>query len=257
MATLAHSRARTPLKAERIFFLSMTTALLVLVAWGFSPSFYLRHWIAPPATHIDRPGWMGWTFILHGALFTTWMLLFGVQTVLIGSKRLRLHKQIGKSVYPLYFAMIVVGSFVGYLGARYGFHDVPFDSVTFSALPWMVLGAFAVLGWAGIHERKDPQRHKRLMLLATIAVSDAGIARVMFFQQFLPPWLDPTLFMLVPLVVWDIATLRKVHRTTILGGLLVAASLLISVPIGSTRAWHTLVGSVLGLHGVPAGQFAT
>jgi hypothetical protein len=257
MATLAQRPVRTPLRAERIFFLSMMAALLFLVAWGFAPSFFLRHWLTPPATYIDRPGWMGWTFILHGSLFILWMLLFSVQTVLIGSKRLRLHKRIGKSIYPLYFAMIAVGTFVGYLGARYGFHDVPFDSLTFSALPWMVLGAFALLGWAGIHERKDPQRHKRLMLLATIAVSDAGIARVTLFQHFLPPWLDATVFMLVPLVLWDLATLHKVHRTTIKGGLLVAAALLLSVPIGSTKPWHMLVGGLLGVHGVPAGQIAS
>lgn len=257
MATLAHRPARTPLQAERIFFLSMMAALLVLVAWGFAPSFYLRHWLAPPPTHIDRPGWFGWTFIIHGVLFTLWMLLFCVQTILIGSKRLRWHKQIGKAVYPLYFAMIAVGTFVGFLGAKYGFHDVPFDSLTFSALPWIVLAVFALLGWAGIHERKDPQRHKRLMLLATIAIADAGIARVTVFQHFLPPWLDPTVFMIVPLIAWDMATLHRVHRTTVRGGLLVAAALLLSVPVGMTRPWHMLVGSVLGLHGVPSGQFVS
>jgi hypothetical protein len=141
MATLAQRPARTPLHAERIFFLSMMAALVVLVAWGFAQSFFLRHWLTPPATYIDRPGWVGWTFIVHGTLFTCWLLLFGLQTVLIGSKRLRLHKQIGRSIYPLFFAMLGVGTFVGYLGARYGFHDVPFDSITFSALPWMVLSA--------------------------------------------------------------------------------------------------------------------
>lgn len=255
MATRVEQR-RLSIRTERIFFLSMAFTLFALVVWGFAPSFFMRSWIAPPATYLDRPGWMRWVFILHGSLFTLWMLTFVTQVTLIGSKQLRLHKTIGKSIYPLFFAMLGVGSFVGYLGARYGFHDVPFDSVTFSALPWMVLGVFGVLGWAGIHERKDPQRHKRLMLLATIGICDAGIGRVALFHQFLPDWLDATVFMIIPLIVWDLATLSRVHRTTVKGGLAVAASLLLSVPIGSTGLWHSLVTSLLGIHGVPAGQIA-
>ena len=60
-----------------------------------------------------------------------------------------------------------------------------------------------------------------LMLLATIILSDAGIARVTLLHTFLPPWLTPTVFVLIPLIVWDLATLGKVHRTTVFGGLLV------------------------------------
>jgi FtsH-binding integral membrane protein len=254
MATLGARKTRRSLRSERIFFLSMMATIFVLVAWGFAPSFYLREWMTPPPTHIDRPGWMGWIFIAHGLLFTIWLLLFAMQTVLFGSKQLLLHKRIGRSVYPLYFAIVAMGLFVGYLGARHGFHDVPFDSVTFSALPWLVIAAFAILGWAGLNERKDPQRHKRLMLLATIAIADAGIARVVFLQPVLPPWMSRTVLLLVPLIVWDLATLRRVHRTTVKGGLLVAAALLLSVPIGMSRPWHALVSAVIGSEGAPAGH---
>jgi hypothetical protein len=194
--------------------------------------------------------------MVHGTLFTCWIALFAVQTMLIGSKQLPLHKQVGQAIYPLFYAIVVYGLFVGWLGAKHGFHDVPFDSVTFSALPWVVILAFAGLVWAGLNERRDPQRHKRLMLLGTIALADAGIARVGLFQAFLPPWLDATVFMLIPLVIWDIATLRKVHRTTIIGGLVVAGALLLSVPIGMTRPWHAVVERLIGGPGVPAGQIA-
>jgi hypothetical protein len=256
MATTGTRRTRQSLRSERGFFLSMMGAIFVLVLWGFAPSFYLRSWMTPPPTHIDQPGWMGWAFIAHGILFTLWLLLFAVQTVLIGSKQLPLHKSIGRSVYPLYFAIVAMGLFVGYLGARYGFHNVPFDSVTFSALPWLVILAFAALGWAGLNERHDPQRHKRLMLLATVAIADAGIARVSLFQAYLPPWMSATVLLLIPLLVWDLATLHRVHRTSVWGGLLVAAALLLSVPIGMTRPWHAFVSALIGGEGVPAGPMA-
>ena len=255
MATATARRTRQSLAAERSFFLAMMAAIFLLVVVGFARSFYFRGWATPPASYIDRPDWMSWTFIAHGVLYTIWLLLFAVQTVLIGSKRLPLHKRIGQSVYPLYFAIVAMGLFVGYLGARYGFHAVPFDSITFSALPWLVILAFAVLGWAGLKERRDPQRHKRLMLLATIAIADAGIARVSFFHGYLPIWLSPTVLMLIPLLVWDLATLRRIHRTTIIGGMLVAGALLLSVPLGMSKPWHAFVTTVLGIETVPAGQF--
>ena len=256
MATVAGRKTRQSLRRERAFFLSMMAAIFLLVVWGFAPSFYLRGWMTPPASYIDRPDWMSWLFIAHGLLFTLWLLLFAVQTVLIGSRQLPLHKRIGQSVLPLYFAIVAMGLLVGYIGARYGFHAVPFDSITFSALPWLVILAFAVLGWAGLHERRDPQRHKRLMLLATIAIADAGIARVTFFHPYLPPGMSATVLMLIPLVVWDLATLRRVHRTTVKGGLLVAAALLLSVPLGMTKPWHAFVSTLIGSDGVPAGQIA-
>jgi MFS family permease len=256
MATVGARKTSQSLRSERAFFLAMMGAIFLLVVWGFAPSFYLRGWMTPPPTHIDRPGWMGWMFIAHGLLFTLWLALFAVQTLLIGSKRLPLHKRIGRSVYPLYFAIVAMGLFIGYLGARNGFHDVPFDSVTFSALPWLVILAFAVLAWAGLNERRDPQRHKRLMLLATVAIADAGIARVLFFHAYLPPWMSATVLLLIPLVIWDLATLRRIHRTSLWGGLLVAGALLLSVPIGMTRPWHVFVGTLIGGEGVPAGQIA-
>jgi FtsH-binding integral membrane protein len=234
----------------------MMAAICLLVVWGFAPSFFLRGWLTPPATYIDRPDWMSWAFIAHGVLATAWLALFAVQAVLIGRKQLRLHKTIGQSAYPLYFANIATGVFVGFLGARYGFHAVPFDSITFSALPWMVILAFAVLGWAGLNERRDPQRHKRLMLLATIALADAGIARVAFFHGILPQWMSATTLLLIPLVAWDLATLRRLHRTTVLGGLLVAAALLLSIPIGMSQPWHAAVSTMISSDGMPAGKIA-
>ena len=252
MATIAGRKTRQSLRSERAFFLSMTAAIFLLVVWGFSRSFYFRTVMDPPATWIDTPGWFGWVFVLHGMVFTMWLALFAAQVVLIGSRRLPLHKRVGQAAWPLYFAMVAIGMFVGTLGAIYGFHDVPFDSVTFSALPWIGMLSFAALAAMGLKERRDPQRHKRLMLLALIVISDAGIARVTYFQQILPPWITMTPFLLLPPILWDLATLRRVHPATILGSGLVILSLVASIPIGQSAVWHGFVNGVLGIPGVPA-----
>ena len=106
MATVAARKTKTSLRSERIFFLGMMAALVALDVWGFAYSFYFRTVLAPPVTYLDRPDWMRWAFMFHGLLFTSWIALFATQTVLIGSKRLPLHKQIGQAIYPLYAAMV-------------------------------------------------------------------------------------------------------------------------------------------------------
>jgi hypothetical protein len=161
-----------------------------------------------------------------------------------------LHKEIGQAAWPLYFGIIAMGLVVGWMGAKYGFHDVPFDSVTFSTLPWLVIISFAILCGMGLRERRDPQRHKRLMLIGTLIMADAGIARVGLFHQLLPAWLDPTLFMLIPIILWDLRTLGRLHKATLLGSGLAVLALLLSIPIGQSSAWHGFAGAALGIEGV-------
>ena len=67
MATLA---TRGRLNAERRFFLAMAGALAVCTFAGFARTYYLMEYTGaadlPPAVH------------LHGLLFTSWVLLFGL-----------------------------------------------------------------------------------------------------------------------------------------------------------------------------------
>src|SRR5205085_12427484 len=152
----------------------------------------------------------------------------------------------------LYFAVIIMGLAIGWFGAAYGFHGVPFDSVTFSALPWLVIVAFAILCGLGLRERRDPQRPKRLMLLGTLGLCDAGIARVTYFYQFIPEWMTATVLLVIPVILWDLATLRRIHSATLLGGALILLALVASIPIGQTAAWHGFVTGLLGIEAVPS-----
>lgn len=246
MATIA-GPGRVSSRAERAFYLAMALVLLVFVGWGFSASFYLRPFGASvPPTSLDGtgPGW--WLFVAHGGVFTAWLLLFVAQTALVGSRQLRLHRAIGRNAYWLYALVVATGLLVTFYGARYGFHIPGLDRQTFAAVPFFTILAFAILAWSGLAERSDVQRHKRLMLLAMIALSDAGLGRIAFFRLFMADWLPATVLMLVPLLLWDLATRGRPHRTTLSAGLLVAAVLILAIPIGMTAPWHALVNAVTG-----------
>jgi hypothetical protein len=72
MAAAAQERRR-----DRWFFTGMAVAALLTVFTGFAPTYYLGHFFeARPVSTLVH---------VHGALFTSWILLFFTQTSLIAA----------------------------------------------------------------------------------------------------------------------------------------------------------------------------
>jgi hypothetical protein len=64
---------------DHVFYTGIAVASVITVFVGFAPSYYLgRHFGAPPLTPLID---------LHGLVFTSWIVLFLAQTVLIASRR--------------------------------------------------------------------------------------------------------------------------------------------------------------------------
>src|SRR5438034_1227828 len=81
------SRASRPVGAyDHLFYGGMAIAMALTVLVGFAPTYYFRLvGDGPRATVSGGP----FTALihLHGALFTSWVLLFVVQTALVASHR--------------------------------------------------------------------------------------------------------------------------------------------------------------------------
>ena len=69
---------------------------------------------------------------------------------------------------------------------------------------------FATLVAAAIRLRRDPQTHKRLMLLATISILDAAVARLPFEFLRTSTWtfMPTTDVLLVAAILYDLASRR-------------------------------------------------
>ncbi len=75
----------------------------------------------------------------------------------------------------------------------------------FLIVPLFAIALFALFGAAGIATRRDPQSHKRYMLLGTIALLPPAIARWVLLLGLGPPVVFAVAtLLLVPLVVWDL-----------------------------------------------------
>ena len=101
MATIAEPPADRR-SAERKFY-SRWRCLAAIVLVGFGPSFYLRGIV--PSYPRPNPT-LPMSVLLHGALFTLWMLVFVAQTQLVTARRVDLHMKLGKAAMVLALAII-------------------------------------------------------------------------------------------------------------------------------------------------------
>jgi len=221
-----------------VFFSAMTVCMAAVVFVGFSQTFFLRPWF-PEAEVRAAPEIF---FYIHGIVFTAWMVLLIVQTSLVRTGRLALHRTLGGFGCGLAAFMVVIGV-AGLLIAahrRGGFIGVPLPPLQFLALPiWdpLLFGVFVGLGYAW---RRDPASHKRLMILATVNLLEAAIIRIPFDfiadgAPLMARWLSDVF--IFALVAWDLASRGRLHPVTLWGGLVIIASQPLRILIMDTQPW--------------------
>ena len=216
----------------------MAIALAATTVVGFAPTYYLRFFEGGPrATFSGGP--FSTLLHLHGALFSAWVALFIVQTALISSRRVAVHRRLGLFGAALGAAMIVVGTFAAIGLARRGGAPPGIDPLAFLAIPLFDMVVFASFLTMALVWRRDKETHKRLMLLAYASIIAAPIARL---PGLLP--LGPLAFygfaflVVVAGAVYDYASRGRVHKVYIWGGAFFFASVPLRLALSGTAAWR-------------------
>ena len=232
--------------AERRFFTGMALAILATVTVGFSRSFFLRplfpDWPSPSET----------IFYVHGGLFTAWIVLLVAQASLVAGGRTELHRKIGPFSAVLAIAMVVLGTLGALIAARRatGFTQVPVPPLQFLAIPMFDMILFATFVWIAIAQRRNPQTHKRWMLLATVNLVTAAIARWPGVISLGPlAFFGLTDLFVIALAIWDFRTRRRLHPVTLWGGLVIIVSQPLRLVISSTPGWLAFAHWTTGLPG--------
>jgi hypothetical protein len=220
-------------RRERLFYTGMAVAFLLIVFAGFARTYYLRPYFSTPQL---TP-----LLHLHGLIFTSWIVLLLAQTVLIAAKRTSIHRRLGWAGAVLAGLMILVGTTTAIVRAKVV--EVPVGSpspLAFLTIPLGDMLVFALLIGAGFYYRRRTDAHKRLMLLATIAILPAAVARLPFdfIQQFGPLAFFGLPDLLIPVcLVYDLLTRGRPHHATVWGGLLIIVSHPLRFVVGNTQAW--------------------
>lgn len=231
------------MRADRLFFGSMSALVAGTVFVGFARTYYLRGLSETPP-----PGMPLTPLVhLHALLFTGWIGMLLVQAGLVAAGRADLHRKLGLVGAGLAVAMVGIGLATAVHGMGRGSGPPGIDPRRFLAIPFFDLVVFAGLAFAGIRARRDPQAHKRWMLAATIAILPAAVAR---WPVPLIAAGGPLAFFglanlhLVPMFVFDLATRRRIHPATAWASLAIVASGPLRLLLSGTDLWLRFAESV-------------
>jgi hypothetical protein len=244
MATVMMSPER--ISGERRFFMGMTLVMLVTVVVGFSRSFFLRplfpEW--PAATET--------IFYVHGAAAAAWIMLLVVQASLVSAGRTGLHRRLGALSAGLAPVVVVLGLAGALVAARRptGFVEIPIPPLQFLAIPIFDIVLFGAFAWLAIAQRRNAQAHKRWMLLATINMLPAAIARWPGVAPFGPlAFFGIADLFVIALAAWDFRSRGRLHPVTLWGGLLVIVSQPVRLVVSGTAWWQGFAQWLTGLLG--------
>jgi len=168
-ATPAELAARSSSPSDRWFYSSMAALLAAIIVVGFWPTFFGRD--------MDLVGALPRLLVAHGVMASAWLVLFNMQTWLIGARARRAHRRLGVAGVVLVALMLTIGALVvANLERSHGRETLQVLSahVFANAAP---LSAFGLLALAGVWQRERAARHKRLMLLATVVLAPAALGR--------------------------------------------------------------------------------
>ena len=221
--------------SERKFFSGMATLIILTALAGFSRTYFLR-----PLLPVPTPPPLELTPLihLHAFLLTGWVLLLFVQARLVAAMRIDLHRRLGIAGAVMAGLLVGIGILTAIQSVMRNVAPFGMEPRRFLIVPVFAIGLFAVFVVAGIRARRDPQSHKRLMLLSTIALLPPAIARWVLLLGLGPPMvLAIATLLVVPLVVWDVKTRRNLHPVTLWGGLLLVISGPVRLLLAQTAGW--------------------
>lgn len=256
MATLAARQSR-PLVSK--FYVTMAA---ISVAIAFS-GFFMTYWV-----QVARGTFVGAPMLhLHGLLFTLWTLFFLSQALMVADRRLRSHRAWGLAGISLATAMLFTGLAVAIQGLAARVDEYGDAARAFAIVPITSILLFAGLVAAALVNLRRPEWHKRLMLVATVSILQAALARFFLLAATgggpgLRPGLGPPIpierslgagvladLLIVAAMIHDRRSHGRVHPAYWWGlGTLVAVQL--SRPlVGYTDGWYRFTDFLLRFNG--------
>lgn len=202
--------AQQNFKSWRLSSHGLFTWAAVLIAlfvfFGFSRTYFFHRWFGMPDLRL---------FIhVHGIVMTTWITLFLIQTLLVSSRQVQLHRKLGLLGIVSAVLVVTFGVSATVLAARRevaGHTEVVPTVITVLALELTQMLMFGGFVFAGLWLRNRPDHHKRLMILATLCMVPNALVRLTtWWPSFILPLVLWTL-LIVAIAVTDSAIHRKFH----------------------------------------------
>lgn len=174
---------QTRTNAQRYFYTIAALVILITTVIGFLP-FYRRgegmagREISPVLFPLVA---------IHGVLMTSWVVVFLVQAILIPARKRQAHMKLGWGGLAVALGVTITGIIVA-VKSVLPVPDVPFWGMAYKQFLFVMLAEislFTVFVIAGILWRKRPERHRAMMLLASLSILAGATVRMpMLFPVF-------------------------------------------------------------------------
>jgi hypothetical protein len=232
-----------PVPERSRFYVAIALIAAAIVFLGFVRTFFFNAFFAH--------GYLGTLRIVHGTVFSLWLVLLLAQTTLVARKRTDIHRRLGVFGFVLASLMIIVGLMMAFNAAKYGFHGPGLPPpLIFVAVPFFDIVVFATLIAAAFYYRRQPEIHKRLIIVATISILPPALARFCLLSPVMMKTLPFSAFIaayliLIGCVLYDYSKTKSLQRAWLWGGLLFVVSFPLRMLIASTTAWQSFARWVI------------
>jgi FtsH-binding integral membrane protein len=251
VAANAASRPRAPFAPyhpwDRNYFLAVVAIIWIGVVLGFGGDL-IRHFSAP---HVAYP----LIVHVHAIAFAGWLATLSAQVLLIRAGRQRVHRKLGIAAIGLAAIMVILGPLtaIAMQRARLG---TPESDPSFLSAQLLSIVAFAALAAAAFAFRDRSSAHKRLILMATLAISDAGFARLLggsvhalfgggFLASLAGIYLGSDI-LIGSLGVYDIVTRRRLHPAYVSAALWLGLIQVTAIALLRSPAWTAVTLKLIG-----------
>jgi hypothetical protein len=236
-------------RGDRNFFLVYLLLILAGIVTGFG-------WDVVHRLHDHKASWPIMVHV-HAFFFVAWLAFLATQITLVRVRNVDLHMRLGWVGVGLAVIMEVMGVSVAWYMDNFHMKTPAEADPSFLSIQLDDLILFPVLVTTGILMRnRAPSAHKRLMLLATVAISDAGFARIgfevvpqWFGHDFLPMftmlYIGPVL-LLLGMGAYDLITRRRLHPAWMFGAGLILLGETSATALYLTPAWKGVALKLLG-----------
>jgi hypothetical protein len=186
-----------------------------------------------------------WIIHVHAAVYVGWLALLITQSVLAARGRIALHRRVGSFGIAYGVLVLVLGLIVSIAVPVIHVHAGEWPMARaeqFVAIPLGDMVLFGGFFGAAIVYRRKPEIHKRLIVLAAVAVMFAAVGRVPYVDGSvrLVVWYSPV----VVAMLHDFVTKRRVHPVYWIGVVAMAVAFL-RVPFSRTEEWHAIGRAIL------------
>lgn len=223
---------------DHLFFSATSILILLCVLVGFGPTYFFAG--------VFRAHLPNVIIHFHAAVFSCWIFFLVIQTTLVAAHRVDIHRRFGLFVFGLACLMVILGLLAGANLLVRNFAPRGMDARTFYVIPFSEMVMFPILVFLAYRARRDPAAHKRFILIATVALLGVAFTRfhVAFLYRTIFPALCASYSFLLVLALYDLWSMRKLHRATWAGGTLVIGVGLLRFPFAHTAVWQVFAAWV-------------